>query len=152
MALINVMVIGKGVGTAKDCYELNHSSDQDSARCAGLASLYSVSTAGFHPKSLVTGDCNSKPQCFADSGHPPPPPPPPAGGQPLVGVCAVEQRVHVSHGWGPVWFVVAWALVTLSFQLCCPLEYEPAGWHVPGWLMPWLPSVAIGLLSFRYCI
>ena len=33
-------------------------------------------------------------------------------------------------------------------QLLCPLEYEPPKWHVPWWLMPWLPSGAIFLLVF----
>lgn len=46
-------------------------------------------------------------------------------------------------------FVLAWFLVTLSFQLCCPMEYEPVGWHIKWWLMPWLPSTAIGLIIFR---
>jgi hypothetical protein len=46
-------------------------------------------------------------------------------------------------------FVLAWFLATLSFQLCCPLEYQPAGFHVPSWLMPWLPSFALSLLIFR---
>lgn len=30
-----------------------------------------------------------------------------------------------------LWIVLAWFLVTLSFQACCPLEHEPSGWHVP---------------------
>ena len=34
--------------------------------------------------------------------------------------------------------------------LLCPLEYSPPGWHVPWWLMPWLPSFAIGLIIFRW--
>jgi hypothetical protein len=46
-------------------------------------------------------------------------------------------------------FVLGWFLVTLSFQLCCPMEYQPEGFHIPWWLMPWLPSVAIALLVFR---
>ncbi|KAI3435769.1 hypothetical protein D9Q98_001827 [Chlorella vulgaris] len=45
-------------------------------------------------------------------------------------------------------FVLGWFLVTLSFQLCCPMEYQPEGFHIPWWLMPWLPSVAIALLVF----
>ena len=53
------------------------------------------------------------------------------------------------HGVEVVWFFLAWFLVTLSLQLCCPLEYQPPGWHVPWWLMPWLPTVAIGLVVFR---
>ena len=46
------------------------------------------------------------------------------------------------------WFALAWFVVTLSFQLCCPLEYQPVRWHVPYWLMPWLPSAAIALVLF----
>lgn len=53
------------------------------------------------------------------------------------------------NGLGTLWFVVAWALATLCFQLCCPLEYNPSGWHIPHWLMPWLPSAAICMVAFR---
>ncbi|GAB4822125.1 hypothetical protein N2152v2_009171 [Parachlorella kessleri] len=45
-------------------------------------------------------------------------------------------------------FALLWALSTLSFQVCCPLEYEPPKWHIPWWAMPWLPSLAILLLLF----
>lgn len=47
------------------------------------------------------------------------------------------------------WFLIGWALVTLSLQFWCPLEYEPAGWRIPFWMMPWLPSLALLLLVFR---
>ncbi|KAI7840220.1 hypothetical protein COHA_006002 [Chlorella ohadii] len=47
-----------------------------------------------------------------------------------------------------LYIVLAWFLVTLSFQACCPLEHKPAGWHVPWWMMPWLPSTAIGMCIF----
>ena len=63
---------------------------------------------------------------------------------------AVMEGLSQGHkSMATLWFALIWILATLSFQLCCPLEYEPAGWHVPWWLMPWLPSVAIGLLTFR---
>ena len=63
----------------------------------------------------------------------------------------VSANIYLGHGMGSVWFVVALFAVALSLQLCCPLEYQPPGWHVPWWLMPWLPTVAIGLMVFRYC-
>ncbi|EFN53780.1 hypothetical protein CHLNCDRAFT_58448 [Chlorella variabilis] len=53
------------------------------------------------------------------------------------------------HTDGPEWFLIGWALVTLSLQFWCPLEYEPAGWRIPFWMMPWLPSLALLLLVFR---
>ena len=59
--------------------------------------------------------------------------------------------INLSHGVGSAWFVLALFAVALSLQLCCPLEYQPPGWHVPWWLMPWLPTVAIGLMVFRCC-
>ena len=39
-------------------------------------------------------------------------------------------------------FLTAW------LQVLCPLEYEPPRWHVPWWLMPWLPSFCILLVLF----
>ncbi|KAL4458381.1 hypothetical protein ABPG75_013246 [Micractinium tetrahymenae] len=47
-----------------------------------------------------------------------------------------------------LWFLLAWLAVTLSLQLTCPLSYRPEGWHVPRWLMPWLPSTAIAITWF----
>lgn len=61
-------------------------------------------------------------------------------------VCRYHTRQH--HGLAPLWFLLAWAVATLSFQLWCPLEYTPPGFHVPSWLMPWLPSLALQLLVF----
>jgi len=51
--------------------------------------------------------------------------------------------------WVLLGLALAWVLSTLSMQLCCPLEYCPEGWHVPWWLMPWLPSAAIAMVVFR---
>lgn len=49
---------------------------------------------------------------------------------------------------GSIAFVIVWAGLTLSMQLLCPLEYEPPKWHVPWWLMPWLPSLSVLSLIF----
>ena len=32
-----------------------------------------------------------------------------------------------------LWLVLAWLVATLSFHICCPLEHEPTGWHIPWW-------------------
>jgi hypothetical protein len=48
-----------------------------------------------------------------------------------------------------LWFAVAWVLTTLSFQLACPIHYTPQGWHLPAWLMPWLPSAGAVLVLFK---
>ncbi|KDD75750.1 amino acid permease [Helicosporidium sp. ATCC 50920] len=45
-------------------------------------------------------------------------------------------------------FAALWLASTLSFQLLCPLEYLPPNFHIKGWLMPWMPSLAIGLIVF----
>lgn len=39
-------------------------------------------------------------------------------------------------------------LTALSMRLLCPIQYEPTQFHVPGILMPWVPTVAIGLIFF----
>ncbi len=58
-------------------------------------------------------------------------------------------RVSGGSG-GTAGFLGGWAAVTLSFQLLCPLQYQPTiKWAVPWWAMPWLPSLAIVLLVFR---
>ena len=67
---------------------------------------------------------------------------------PLDDACN-EAATNIHHSPYTALFALAWFFVTLSFQLCCPMEYEPVGWHVPYWLMPWLPSLAIGLVVFR---
>lgn len=54
--------------------------------------------------------------------------------------CSATTAVHSS----------ALLFFPIQLHMCrCPLEYEPAGWHVPALLMPWLPSVAINLVVFR---
>ncbi|GAB4822126.1 hypothetical protein N2152v2_009172 [Parachlorella kessleri] len=53
-----------------------------------------------------------------------------------------------NHWEGELALGLLWFLFTLSFQVCCPLEYEPPKWHIPWWAMPWLPSLAILLLLF----
>lgn len=72
---------------------------------------------------------------------------------PPVTVNGVEQcenlSVEVNHTLATVWWLVSWFCITLSMQFWCPLEYEPSGWHVPRYLMPWLPSTATLLVVFR---
>jgi hypothetical protein len=72
---------------------------------------------------------------------------------PPVTVNGVEQcenlTVDVNHTLATLWWLVSWFCVTLSMQFWCPLEYEPSGWHVPRYLMPWLPSAATLLVVFR---
>lgn len=75
------------------------------------------------------------------------PMPAPAPAPPLSACDEANQDQH--HGLGPIYFLAAWAAVTLSFQLFCRLQYDPPAWHVPWWLMPWLPSGAILLVVFR---
>ena len=36
----------------------------------------------------------------------------------------------------------------LSMKLTCPIQYEPSQWHIPAPLMPWVPTVALGLIFF----
>ncbi|PSC68357.1 cationic amino acid transporter 1-like [Micractinium conductrix] len=69
----------------------------------------------------------------------------PVGG--TTNSCSAQDK-NIHHSGAVLWLLLAWFLVTLSFQLCCPLEYQPAGWHVPWWAMPWLPSAAILLVLF----
>lgn len=40
----------------------------------------------------------------------------------------------------------AWALLTITMFLFCPVEYTPTTWHIANWLLPWLPSVCILLM------
>lgn len=49
----------------------------------------------------------------------------------------------------PLWVALAWLVCTFSLQLTCPLAYRPDGWHVPRWLMPWVPSTAVAISWFR---
>jgi len=52
-----------------------------------------------------------------------------------------------------VWsFEGAWALLTISMFLFCPVEYTPTTWHIANWLLPWLPSVCILLLCFTVAV
>ena len=60
----------------------------------------------------------------------------------------VASTPNRDHQWLVGFFALAWVLVTASFQLCCPVEYHPEGWHIPWWLMPWLPSAATALVMF----
>lgn len=41
-----------------------------------------------------------------------------------------------------------WFAATTSMWLLCPLQYEPSGWRIPAWMLPWVPSVAILLICF----
>uniref|UniRef100_A0A1D2A1S4 Uncharacterized protein n=1 Tax=Auxenochlorella protothecoides TaxID=3075 RepID=A0A1D2A1S4_AUXPR len=45
-------------------------------------------------------------------------------------------------------FFLLYFLAALSMRLLCPLQYEPQRWHVPAFLMPWLPATAIGMVLF----
>uniref|UniRef100_A0A1D2A014 Cationic amino acid transporter C-terminal domain-containing protein n=1 Tax=Auxenochlorella protothecoides TaxID=3075 RepID=A0A1D2A014_AUXPR len=45
-------------------------------------------------------------------------------------------------------FAALFFLVTLSMKLLCPIQYEPQRFHIPSFLMPWLPAGAIGLILF----
>jgi hypothetical protein len=67
---------------------------------------------------------------------------------PLDDACN-SAATNIHHNTYALFFILAWFLATLSFQLCCPMEYEPVNWHIPSWLMPWLPALAIGLTIFR---
>lgn len=42
-----------------------------------------------------------------------------------------------------------WLAATASMLLICPLVYVPEGWAIPACLLPWVPSLAIGLICFR---
>lgn len=45
-------------------------------------------------------------------------------------------------------FFVLWALLTATMTLLCPVEYTPPKFHIAGWMLPWLPSIAIFILTF----
>ena len=91
------------------------------------------------------------------TNHPAPPTLPPtttiedwARAQAAAALPACERSSRDLHHQAPVLSILlAWALLTASFQLCCPLEYRPSGWHVPWWAMPWLPSCGVLLVVFR---
>jgi hypothetical protein len=70
---------------------------------------------------------------------------------PQTDACNLD-ATNIHHNTYALLFILGWFLATLSFQLCCPMEYEPANWHVPRWLMPWLPALGIGLIVFRWAM
>lgn len=116
--------------------------------CAALAIYYSETTVKYGPLPAVP----------APPGAAAPPPPPPmspavANAYRLAAEAApaCQETAQDLHHKAPVLlFVLVWAVLTASFQLCCPLEYRPAGWHVPWWAMPWLPSAGLFLVVFRW--
>ncbi|KAL4419847.1 hypothetical protein ABPG75_006945 [Micractinium tetrahymenae] len=115
------------------------------ALCIGLAAYYQGTGIDIADVPLAQKDAEA-----AAQQQPSPPPPPGSAPACVAASPAACDANHEDqhHGLGPVWFLLAWALATLSFQFWCPLEYTPPGFHVPSWLMPWLPSLALQLLVF----
>ena len=48
---------------------------------------------------------------------------------------------------GMMAMVIVWGVGTLGLQLTCPMEFVPEKWHIPFWLMPWLPACSIFSLT-----
>ncbi len=42
-----------------------------------------------------------------------------------------------------IWALIVWAAVTIAMCMTCPVEYTPETWHIPGYLLPFIPSVSI---------
>lgn len=50
------------------------------------------------------------------------------------------------------WFILGWFIATCSMWYFCKLEYYPESWRIPHFLLPFLPSFAIFVISFTYVI
>jgi len=42
---------------------------------------------------------------------------------------------------------VIWAGANFGLMLTCPIQYVPATWHVPWYLLPWLPTTSIWTIT-----
>ncbi|KAL4429605.1 hypothetical protein ABPG77_008654 [Micractinium sp. CCAP 211/92] len=112
--------------------------------CIALAVFYMETTSAPDIPDLY---CEPAPAAPAAPGGPPAPPPAPPPPPPWLEACSVSE-FNLRHSGSPAWFAIPWFVLTLSLHLTCPLAYQPEGWHIPRWLMPWLPSTAIALLCF----